>query len=305
MTAVEIAARATIVDPVTEPGVYDIPDTAYHADPVPDGSLSVSGARRLLPPSCPARFAYERQHPPTPTREFDLGHAAHREVLGVGADLVVVEAADWRGKAAREARDQAHADGRTPVLAHQHQQVQDMAAAVRKHPIAGELLHPDRMFPERSLFWLDTETGVWRRARLDAVSYPDEAHLPIAVDYKTTTAADLDHISKALHNYGYAMQARWYLDALAGVDWHGAQNARFVLVFQEVDPPYLVTVAEPDANALEIGDKRNRRALEIYRDCTEAGVWPAHTPHDEIPLVGLPGWVERQHATNDPEMEIL
>jgi len=33
---------------VTAPGVYDIPAEAYHADPVPGGSLSASGARDLL-----------------------------------------------------------------------------------------------------------------------------------------------------------------------------------------------------------------------------------------------------------------
>jgi hypothetical protein len=49
---------------ITEPGVYDIAEDHYHADPVPGGSLSNSGAKKLLPPSCPAKFAYEREHPP-------------------------------------------------------------------------------------------------------------------------------------------------------------------------------------------------------------------------------------------------
>jgi len=33
---------------VTEPGVYDIPEDAYHRDPVKGGSLSYSGAKKLL-----------------------------------------------------------------------------------------------------------------------------------------------------------------------------------------------------------------------------------------------------------------
>ena len=32
-------------------GVYDIPEDLYHRDPVPGGSLSCSGAKKLLPPS--------------------------------------------------------------------------------------------------------------------------------------------------------------------------------------------------------------------------------------------------------------
>ena len=39
-----------------ELGVYDLPAAAYHRDPVEGGSLSASGAKKLMPPSCPALF---------------------------------------------------------------------------------------------------------------------------------------------------------------------------------------------------------------------------------------------------------
>src|SRR5258708_26204894 len=42
-------------------GVYGIPADAYHADPIEGGSLSSSGARRLLPPGCPALFRQDRK----------------------------------------------------------------------------------------------------------------------------------------------------------------------------------------------------------------------------------------------------
>jgi len=37
---------------ITEPGVYALPADVYHADPVAGGSLSSSGAKKLL--ACPA-----------------------------------------------------------------------------------------------------------------------------------------------------------------------------------------------------------------------------------------------------------
>lgn len=283
------------------PGLYhDVSDTDYHRDPVPGGSLSVSGARRLLPPSCPARFRYERDHPPTPKREYDLGHAAHLKVLGKGPELVVVDAADWRTKAAKEARDLAHACGRVPLLPPQLEQVETMAAALAEHPIAGELLDPKRMQAEVSLFWPDPPTGVMLRARIDALSTPDPDGDVVIVDYKSCDSADLDHIRRAMHNFGYAMQCRWYIDGAIAV---GAALAgvRFLFVFQEVDPPHLVTVVEPDETALMVGERRSRQAIEIYRDCVAADVWPGHTLPDEIPLVGVPTWVERQYATYDEE----
>jgi hypothetical protein len=275
-------------------------DAEYHADAIPGGSLSQSGARKLLPPSCPARFAYDRQHPPIPTAEFSLGHAAHRQVLGAGAELAIIDAADWRTKAAKEERAAAHAAGLIPVLTHQARQVVDMVAALRAHPLAAELLDLDRITVEQSIFWTDPDTGVWRRARLDAVNLADT---PAIADYKTTDAGDLDHLSRALWNYGYAMQGGWYLDGGAAVNLV-PDDTRFFLVAQEKEPPYLVSVVEPDAAALRIGRQRNRAAIEIYRDCTAADVWPGHTATDDIPLVSLPAWVERQHTTTDPYEEM-
>jgi len=81
---------------VTEPVILDdLPVEEYHRDPVVGGSLSSSGARKLLPPSCPALFAYERDNPPASTKTFEIGHAAHQAGLGVGPELVVVSAEKW------------------------------------------------------------------------------------------------------------------------------------------------------------------------------------------------------------------
>src|SRR5512135_3837265 len=108
----------TIAGPltITEPGIYDLPADVYHADPVPTGSLSSSGARLLLPPSTPAHFRWAREHPRPSTPAMDFGRAAHRIVLGVGEDLVEVQADSWRTKAAQQAADEARAAGKTPLL---------------------------------------------------------------------------------------------------------------------------------------------------------------------------------------------
>ena len=287
---------------ITEPGVYDMSDADYHADPVPGGSLSASGAKLLLPPSCPARFHHYRTHGRPPKAEFDLGHAAHREVLGVGADLELIDAEVWNTKAAKEAVAAARAAGKTPVKPSQMRQVAEMAAALRQHAIAGELLDPERMVAEQSVFWVDDETGVWRRARLDAITRPSSVEPMVIVDYKTCSAADLRHIERAMWDYGYAMQADWYIDAAENTPGIGVVM-QFFFIFQEVDPPYLVSVVEPDAVALRVGRQRNRQAIETYRDCTETGLWPGHTGYDEIPLVSVPAWAAREY--DPPTEEIL
>lgn len=277
---------------VSEPGVYDgMSDADYHHDPVPEGSLSSSGARRLLPPSCPALFAYERQNPPAPKPQFDLGHGAHKLVLGTGPDLVEVEADDWRTKAAQTAKKEAHAEGKVPLLTRELAQVTAMAEAIRRHPIASALFDPERGGKaEQSLFWRDEAFDVWRRARLDWLPAATESGRIIIPDYKTTVSAEPGSIAKSMANYGYAAQAAWYEDAVVALGL--TDVTAFVFVYQEKTPPYLVTVAEPDAAALRIGRALNQRALEVYAECTAANTWPGYT--DDVALISLPGWYERQ-----------
>lgn len=288
MTAVAEAPPEFVV---VEPGVYDMPEDVYHRDPVPGGSLSVSGAKKLLPPSCPARFAYDRAHPPLPTHAMEIGTAAHKLVLGIGAQLVLIDAKDYRTKAAQDTRDAARAAGKVPLLPDQLAQAKAMAAAVRAHPVAAALFNPDGGAPERSLFWQDELTGVWLRSRLDWLPHQVRAwgQRMVIADLKTTAAADKASVTKHMHNYGYFQQAPFYSDGVRalGLD----DDPAFVFVFVESDPPHLISVAQLDHEAMEAGRALNRIAIERYRDCMEAGVWPGYST--EIELISLPPWALR------------
>src|SRR5690242_19341825 len=47
---------------ITEPGIYSgIPNDVYHSDPTPDGSLSSSGAKKLIA-TTPLHFKWDRDH---------------------------------------------------------------------------------------------------------------------------------------------------------------------------------------------------------------------------------------------------
>lgn len=270
---------------ITEPGVYDIPDVVYHADPIPGGSLSSSGARRLIPPSTPARFKWEQDHP-VYKNVYDQGHAAHKLVLGAGAEFVVIDADDYRTKAAREERDAARAEGLTPLLAAEHAVAQGMARALVQHPIASRLLAPGTGRPEQSLFWQDDLTGVWRRARLDWLPNPIPGRRMIVTDYKTTKAADDESLRKDIANYGYHQQCAWYKDAVValGLDAEPAM----VFVFQEREPPYLVAVKELDHDSERIGRARNDEALGLYAQCVRDNHWPGYA--EDVQSIRLPGW---------------
>lgn len=273
--------------------IEGLPDHVYHADP----ALSVSGARKLLPPSCPALYRYERDNPPTPKRTFDLGHAAHRMVLGEGLDFVVIDHADYRTKEAQRLQAEAHAAGTTPILRHEYDQLRAMAAALRVHPWASSLFRPDAGESEVSLFWVDGESGVDLRARLDRLPHPTGRRL-IVPDYKSCASAEPGHVSKALYSFGYACQADFYLSGLAALNL-APDDAAFVFVFQEKTPPYLVNVVEPDEDALAWAHRRNRKAINIFRRCLDTGRWRGYS--DDVMRLGVPGWVLRSETFDDED----
>ena len=274
-------------------GVYDgMPEDAYHADPVPGESLSASGAKLLLPPSCPALYRYRRDHPKV-SAAFDYGTAAHKFVLDSGPDTVIVDAPDWRTKAAQEARRDAHARGAVPLLISELGEIAEMARAIEHHPVASALFDPRRGKPEQSLFWQDPDYGIWRRSRFDWLPEPRPGRRLIIGEYKTAAAVDPDSIRKAVANYGYYISAAQYIDAAiaAGLD----DDPAILLVFQMKDPPYLVNIAELDDDAIRAGRARLRDACEIFRDCTETGIWPGYeaATDDGITYITLPPWVAR------------
>jgi hypothetical protein len=275
---------------VTEPGVFDgMPDDLYHADPVPGGSLSNSGAKLLLAPHCPAKYRWYTDNGRPDKPEFELGRAAHREVLGVGADIVLVDRERWDTKAVKEELADIRDAGMTPIKRKDWDRIQGMAAALRAHPLAGPLLDPATGPVEQSLFWVDPATGVMRRCRIDKLGYVGGR--TVVVDYKSAVSAHPDACSKAMDNYGYNRQGPWYEDGAIALGL-GDDGTSFHLIFQEKEPPYLVTVAWPDPIAQRAGRALNRQALDVFARCQSTGDWPGYA--DTVIELPLPSWTERR-----------
>jgi hypothetical protein len=265
MSTTDTPARVEI----TDPGLYGgVTADQYHADPVPGGSLTSSGARALLPPSCPALFR-------------------HKQLLGAGAGVVEIDAKDWRTNAAKAAKAEAHANGLVPLLSKDLATVHEMADALRSHPEAAALLAPGSGEPEQVVVWQDHDTGVWCRAMFDWLRRRPPTGRRILVDYKTCASAEPGDINKAVGNFGYHQQAEWYRDAAR---WLDGTDPGFLFIFQERTPPYLVTVAELDPVARRIGAARNRWARQTYAHCMAADVWPSYV--NGIYEAHLTRWVE-------------
>ena len=258
-------------------GIHDgIPEHEYHADP----ALSQSQAKTLL--DCPARLAWQREHPIKPTAEMELGTVIHALTFGTPDPHVVIDADSWRTKAAKDAADEARAAGLIPVLAKDMPRAQECARKVREHPyVAGALTQGA---PEQSMWWRDEDTGVECRGRIDWLTV-DDAGTPVLLDLKTTGDVSGDGWGTHVARYGYHLQAAAYLDGFRTLT---GQEATFLYVAVERDAPHFIRVYYPTPDVLHVGLERWREALTTYRDCVERDEWPGYPTHP-TPF-DLPRW---------------
>jgi hypothetical protein len=259
--------------------VHGLDEAEYHAHQ----ALSSTQMKWLL--RSPAHYQWNRAHR-IEKAEFDLGHAVHAELLGEGMDIRVVPG-PWTTRAAKLAVDEAREDGAVPLKPEQWEQVAHIVAAVREHPIAAGLLRDGD--PEVSAFWDDDATGVTCRARFDWITTRADGR-PLLVDLKTT-AKPATSFARAVLDYGYDTQAAHYLDGYMAATGANPLDVAFLHIVVEVDQPHGVIVGQLDDDALYVGRLKAARAREIYRDCTDAGAWPAY-PADIHPLT-LPAWAVR------------
>ncbi|ART68169.1 hypothetical protein BTO20_05815 [Mycobacterium dioxanotrophicus] len=270
-----------------------VPEEVYHAD---RGSLSVSGAKLLLPPSCPAKFRWAMDNERKPKKEWDFGHVAHHLILGKGAEFAVLDPAvhglkadgtmsekptattKWRNAAA-EARER----GQVPISLSDHSAAEMLAASVLQHPAAGPIFRDGDA--EVSLYHTDPETGVQKRGRVDWLEPNGDID-----DVKTSTTANPAELVRKFWTLSYFMQAAWYRDLVIALGI--AENPRFRFVVVEKEPPFVVTVVEYDDQAIAEGQRLNREAIRLYAECQERGVWPGYS--DDVVTISLPGWAARE-----------
>lgn len=262
---------------ITVAGLYpNIPESEYHADPVVGGSLSVSGAKKLIPPGCPAIFDFERKHGGKHSKAMDAGTRAHALVLGKGEEqIAMLDYPNYTTKDAQRDKKAAIAAGKIPTLPHELAEAMAIRDAVFNDPEARALLD-DVSDVELSMFWQDAETGIWLRGRLDALAWRGR---PTIVDLKKTKDSSPESFAKSIAEYRYDMQDRHYRDGLAVIlsGYPGeltADDIDFRFIAVATDDQHLVMVYELGADDTMRADESNRAARDTYRKCAQRGEWP-------------------------------
>jgi hypothetical protein len=283
--------------------IADLAAADYHADRTPGApSLSSSIANLLLTRSpLHAWTAHPRLNPthvPYDDSKFDVGTVAHSMLLEGTASVDVCDFPDWRTKDAREARDVSRANGRTPLLAHQFEEVMGMCNAVAKQLGAfdADPVPLTAGKPEQTMVWQDSATGVWCRARIDWL----HDDLSAIDDLKTTTrSAHPESFARNLYSYGCDVQAAFYLRGMWALNKFGNSVPKWRWIVVETSPPYGLSVVEPGPAVLELADAKVDAALKLWAECLERDNWPGYPTRvatAELPAWEQSRWLEREAA---------
>lgn len=270
---------------IDAPGAYKISSGIYHSDPVETSSLSRSIIMDLLFKSpAHARINHPRLNPnykPKENGKFDPGQVAHGLFLEGIDRACIIEADDWRTKAAKEARDEARNNGLIPLLAKQYEVVGEMVKvahrALNESEIAGIFDDGDA---EMTYVW--QEGGVWCRALVDKVS-KDRQYI---LDLKTTSAsANPEDFIRHILNHGYDIQSVFYSRGVSAIE---GTDPKFIFLVQEDEPPFLCSFIALSPQFKEMANQKIIRGMDLWRTCMGSGEWPGYP--NKICWVEPPPW---------------
>lgn len=285
---------ATLVQPISEPGLYEMSNAEYHAQP----ALSASGMKVLL--DAPAKFKHQQQHRVF-RDSFDFGSVWHALVLqDKGEQIVVaqkvtrdkqrVDADSWDTKSAQEHRASIRAEGKIPVLAKEYEIAKAMAAAFNAHPEVRRYLDLKNGSIEQSAFWNDERTGLPLRARFDYLpAAPVDGVFTICDPKSAVSSEPFTWLRKAA-DFGYHLQDEMYRRAAMAMGL--SPRPDFLFLVQEKTPPYIVTPIRFPAHTRAVASLLVDRAIDRFIACTESGEWGGYV--DGVVTADLPSYYLNQ-----------
>lgn len=265
--------------------VLNVSQREYLADPCVVPSLSASCAKILATQS--PRHAWS-SHPRlggtmrAASAAQENGTLWHQLLLGAGDQVVVVEFDDFRTKAAREAKEQAYAEGKTPVTARKFDEARAIADKVAANiKAAGVVFGDDRETPiefEQRVF--TTDAWITCRSLVDA---HDAGEMSIH-DLKTCESANPKKLERTIYQYGYDIQHAAHTRALAALRGVHHEEVDMTFVFVETSAPYDVVPVTLSAPYKQLGELRWTRAVSRWHECISRGrheaCWPGHLSLD-------------------------
>ena len=171
------------------------------------------------------------------------------------------------------------------------------------------LIHMNHSFlssPAKMIYDLDGLTelsyfsedlgGIRAKCRPDWIS----SDSGIVVDLKTTQDASPKGFQKSIANFGYHIQAAFYLRTLQSL---GLDSYDFIFIAIEKTAPFCVGVYRASTEMLEEGNKKVDEAINKILWCKDNDSYPDYTPN-EIETISLPPWMTKKKDQQPSQEEI-
>ncbi len=271
---------------IDQPGIYDIPEDAYHADPCPRPSLSRTVLKRLVGRSAAhARIIHPRlgmldAEADSYDEVTDYGTAAHASFLQDRSFIRRLDFPDWRTNKAKEARAEAYEDGMIPLLTKSYGRAMRLIDALENFRAKTGAFTKGR--PEQTVLWQEAE--IWCRARVDWLPDEPEAH---PWDLKTTAgSATLAAWSRVCFDKGADLQDAFYCRGLEITRGEPPMPMKFCVIEQK--PPFGIGVFEMSPVTRDFADDDVRLGLQMWGDCLRSNSFPNYSYDTQ--LIDPPAW---------------
>lgn len=244
--------------------------------------LHQSTAKDLIKSPALARWKLDNDSGDTPA----MAHGRLFEALICGADLggfAVIDAADYRTKAAQEARDEAIRNGLTPILRPKLQDAKIGAQAIRDQ---FNFILDRHNLPPISEWWqqayLEWTHGCPCAGTLDLV-------IPgFIADLKSCADISPRGFTSAATRFWYDVQAAAYLEACQSLSGQWGEW-EFLFLCYSVDPIPQVAVYQLGEEWLTVGRDKWNHAKQVWMRCNETNVWPGMN-NGNIQTLNMPGY---------------
>lgn len=274
---------------------HNVKASVYHADPCEQPSLS-SGIVRTIRSKSLAHAKLE--HPRlggmkrklTPSLSF--GGYMHALIANDTSGFDVRDFPTFESKAAKEWADAVTLDGREPCLQRTADAAEPVAKAIMARVGEGLTIDPCKTGDaEVTAIW--KEGDVWCRARFDRLVCDAYADI---WDWKSTDDITDRGIVRSILEYGYHIQAAFYMRGLSAVLPEYTGRVTFTLGFGEKGNPNTVRRVKLDPVFLAVGKQEVAGAIDQWKSAMKTGEFPG-IPVDTFEAVA-PAWMDDEAEIN-------
>lgn len=138
---------------------------------------------------------------------------------------------------------------------------------------------------ETSMYSKDPSTGLKVKIRPDGLLLAENFGINAILSVKTTSATSVEAFMRDCAKYRYELAEGMYLKVASEVT--GRKFTATVMIMAQTVMPYQVAAFYWDAEDLEIGKYKYAQAMDIVKQCMNAGLWPGFDAKAESGAYGI------------------